>query len=211
MDVSFLHRFGRALRNVWLLLDSRGFRFQSGFEPMTESSEYAIVGALYKTALQNSCSLAEALRSTFRKGHQVTMLWAFDRNYDMAKVRERMVSTEQVKALQELLTFRGFAADKHIVLAPNKLSPQAKKESLTAEIFLFDDLMIDLPRHELVLPHVVVSESEVKAHLGAAIRVADLPQLPTSDPIARWFGFPVGTLVRVDNPTMPAYRIVVEG
>ena len=117
-----------------------------------------------------------------------------------------MTSTDQIKAVQEAI--RDAPEASHIVLVPMKLSPQAKKEVLNAEVFLFDDLLINLSAHEWVLPHKRVTIEDARAVLGAALNPEDLPVLPRSDPVAKWWAFPEGSIIRIDNPTMISYRIV---
>jgi len=160
------------------------------------------MGLLYKKAA--NCSLAEAAKVVYVRGTEQLTLWTLDRNYDPVRLRDRMISTDQIKSIQDQARGPGH----HVVLSPNKLSPQAKKE-LVLELFLFDELMIELPKHELVMKHTVVSEAEVKSYLGPSLHVKDLPVLPTSDPVARWFGFKAGTLLQIENPVMPSWRIVV--
>lgn len=174
----------------------------------TINDPYEYAGCLYKLSNETKVSLADAARAVFKHkdGHTIA-LWCLDRNYDIAKSRERMVSTDQMKAINELIEHHD--ADKHIVISPNKLSPQAKKEYLRAEIFLFDELMIDLPRHEMVYKHSLVSEDTVKSVLGLALNISDLPRLPITDPVAKWYAFPVGSVVFVDNPSIKTFRIVV--
>jgi DNA-directed RNA polymerase subunit H (RpoH/RPB5) len=203
MDLQFLKRFGRAIVNVRRMLRDRGFLVDC-----TEDDELAVMGALYKNAVARKISLTEAFVTEYANdsGNRVCV-WAFDRNYDAVKCKDRMVSTDQVKTMNDSIRSRDNV--EHVVLSPNKLSPQAKKEACDASVFLFDDLLIDLPRHELVPKHSVVTEAYVKKVLGEALRIQDLPVLPTSDAVARWYGFRVGSIVFVDNPMMPTFRIVL--
>lgn len=205
MDLTFLQRLGKALKNAHVMLRSRGLRQSTGLvlpdEPM------AIAGMLYVKAKEAKASLGHVASSSWATADGHTLgLWVIDRNYDVAKSRERMTSTDQVKGLQETLSSSD--QESHIVLVPMKLSPQAKKETLNADVFLFDDLLIDLTKHEWAIPHVPVSLTLAREFLGGALEPSDLPVLPLSDPMARWFGFAAGTIVRIDNPTMVSYRIV---
>ena len=210
-----MYGLGLALQNASKMLTDRGYRAVSGLlaqpEAQPPAEPYDLSGAVYASSRAADCSLGEAVRSTFRDalGHTL-MLWCFDRNYDTAKGRDRMISTDQVKALQELF-FAVETSVEHLVLSPTKLSPQAKKERLDAELFLFDELLIDIPRHELVVPHKVVSEADVKSVLGTALKTSDLPVMLRSDAMARWYNWPIGTLVFIDNPEVPSYRIVSDG
>ena len=206
MDLTFLQRLGKALQNAHTMLRSRGLSQTSGL--VLPDEPLAIAGLLYTKAKELKCSLGHAARSTWTSGPTgpSTGLWVIDRNFDVAKSRERMTSTDQVKALQECLSEASY--DTNIVLVPMKLSPQAKKENLHADVFLFDDLLIDLTKHEWSIPHVPVSLAEARMVLGAALEPSDLPVLPLADPMARWYGLCAGTIVRIDNPTIVSYRVV---
>lgn len=209
MDIDFLWRFGRAMQHAWCMIRDRGFD-----APDTTSEPFEIVGQLYTKSIQSRSSLADNCKTVYSnaKGSNLILV-CFDRNYDTLKCKSRMISTDQVKAMQESIL--KMPRGRVVCLAPNKLSPQAKKEKLLdhdgqpVDIFLFDELMIDLPRHELVCAHRPVQPEAVKKLLGQTLVVTDLPQLPRTDPIAKWFGFSAGTIVQIDNPVMPSWRIVV--
>lgn len=227
MDSTYLYGLGLALKNACNMLRDRGYVPVSGVLSYSTTSPggtvagatpYDISGAVYARSIAAECSLGESSRCTFECGSKTIMLWCFDRNYDTVKGRDRMISTDQVKALQDLLCSAGAATGstvghtvEHIVLSPTKLSPQAKKERLDAELFLFDELLIDIPRHELVVPHRVVTETAVKSVLGTTLKTSDLPVMLRTDAMARWYNWPIGTLVFLDNPEVPSYRIVSDG
>jgi len=201
MDLVFLYRLGLAVSNCMRLLRDRGYQVPDPLGP------YETAGFLYKKAKQNKCSLGEAVHETYRRSDGTMLeLWAIDRNYDQIKCKERMVSTDQIKMLNESIAKNN--SMEHIILCPNKLSPQAKKEQHQGLFLLFDDLLIDIPRHELVLRHTEVSEACMKSFLGPKMTKSDLPILPTSDAVARWYGFKKGSIVFVDNPVMPSFRYV---
>ena len=203
MDTAFLYRLGRANINIVNMLRDRGYIIENAF-----TDPYELAGHYYVKASNEKTSLAEAAKRVYRhKDGHYTSVWCLDRNYDIAKCRERMVSTDQIKAVNDLIESCD-DAQCHIILSPNKLSPQAKKEALQGELFLFDDLMVDLPRHELVVPHTIVTEEAVKKVLGQTLRVDDLPRLSITDPIARWYGFKRGSIVYIDNPSIKTFRIV---
>lgn len=212
MDIDFLWRFGKSLQNAYILLKDRGYIVDI-VDDNFPNRPFEIVGSLYTQSIHNKKSLAENCRHTFAHpdGSKITLL-VFDRNVDLIKNKSRMISTDQVKAMQEVIKT---IEDRVLVVAPNKLSPQAKKEKLMGpndepvDIFIFDDLLIDLPRHEMVNKHTRIDVSQLQKILGATLNPSDLPQLPTSDPISRWYGFVKGQIVHVENPVMPTFRIVV--
>lgn len=206
MDVTFLRRLGLALINSKRLLRDR----KANVTP-DEDGPLAVMGRVYAKAVASGQSLAEAASFSASTPDGITYkVWILDRNYDPLRCRERMVSTDQIKAMQAAIVNHGGPKAHHIVLSPNKLSPQAKKEALSANVLYFDDLLIDLPRHVLAVPHRAVSLDAARRVLGSSLKPSDLPLLPTSDPMARWYGFEPGTIVFLDNPTMPSFRVVVK-
>lgn len=202
-----MYRFGTAVLNCRRLLKDRGYSV-----PDDTTDAFKTAGAIYVKARSNKLSLGEAVRTTYKHPDgRLVSVWCLDRNYDVSKNKERMISTDQIKALGELINGPvGPGGPGHIVLSPNKLSPQAKREYLCAELFLFDELMIDLPRHELVVRHKPITQEEAKSILGPSLLVSDLPRLPMTDPMARWHGFQAGQVVFIDNPSLPSFRVVVK-
>ena len=229
MDVPFLYRLGTAYKNVITLLGDRGYD-TSGVEKFDNPLQWS--GQLYCKAKEQKCSLGEAMRQTFRGPGKSITLFCIDKNYDIAKAKERMVSMDQMKSFRDIMessvtnqgptqgpnqgpmgpgtTHGPTQGPSHswILLVPFKLSPQAKKENIDAQIFMFDDLLINVPKHDLVVPHIVVSEETAKKILGHTLNIADLPILPIDDPVSRWYDFQAGQIVFLKNPTMPSFRIV---
>lgn len=204
MDEIFLYRFGLALKNLGHLLRDRQYETPQNY--FYSSNEYEIVGLVYAAAKESHISLAEVIRCTLTNtsGHKIS-IWAFDRNYDQVKGRDRMISTEQVKYLGDKI--RTIESD-HLVLSPIKLSPQAKKEiSSNVELFLFEDLLINIPKHNLVFKHLKVTQEEMESVLGP-IKASDLPIIPINDPMTKWHVWPKGTIIFIDNPVMKSFRIV---
>jgi len=207
MDVAYLQKLGQVIRNAHRMLRDRGYLVTMADieDPMDISAK------AYKKALEMKKSLGEALCETFKpvqhSGTKALDLWVLDRNYDFAKNRDRMISTDQIKSVLQKTNPDHLS----VIVCPNKLSPLAKKEPLQQgiELFLFDELLIDLPRHELVVPHTIISEDQVRKYLGKTLCPTDLPVLLSNDPIAKWFAFSKGSIVQLDHPVMPSWRIVV--
>ena len=211
MDTLYLYRLGKSVQNVYHMLQDRGFRVD---ETIFKLEPLVLASNIYEKARTNQMSLGESIHETFAQKDQsssnVCHVWCLDRNFDILRNRERMISTDQIKTLMDLI----YATDpnieqSHIIMSPNKLSPQAKKEvHERLNIFLFDELLIDLPRHELVLAHKVVTEDTLKEYLGTHMNKFDLPVLPIYDPVARWYDFPKDSIIFIDNPVIPSFRIV---
>jgi DNA-directed RNA polymerase subunit H (RpoH/RPB5) len=203
MDQSYLYKFGLAINNLGRLLKDRGYSVSEvsffGDDPLRT------VGQIHKIAKSRNCSLGEAVRRTFNCEKPSLSIWCLDRNYDASRQRDRMISTEQVKYLCDVMD----PDDINLVLSPNKLSPQARKEMPKhAELFLFEDLFIDLPRHSLCVHHEVITIEKLRTVLGETMQPTDLPLLLKSDPMVRWYGWPKGTIIFLKNPVMNSFRIV---
>ena len=182
MDESFLYTFGLVKRNTYFLLQSRGYTTREPMQPMEEISR------LYDIAKAKQISLAEAASECIQ-GCSVIFL---DRNYNPAKRKEKMIGTDQITAVHSL-------PNQKLIIAPSKLSPQAKREAISLKLFLFDQLLIRLPNHIYVFPHVAVDEQAGD----------ELPQILETDPIIQWYGYPKGTVVKITRADGPTYRVVV--
>lgn len=209
MDLIFLNRFGLVYKNFTSLLKDRNYDTRE-MEALIGQSGTETAGNIYTKSILQNCSLAEATRFTVssssnKKGIKI---WMLDRNFDFMKQRERMTSTDQVKNVFKEIESDLFNA--HIIVCPVKCSPQAKKElPMNSEYFIFDELLIDLPRHVLVSKHTPISLESAKTYLGINLRAEDLPSIPQSDPIAKWYGWPQNTILFIDNPVLPKFRLVV--
>jgi DNA-directed RNA polymerase subunit H (RpoH/RPB5) len=201
MDNQYLFRLGVSLQNVRRMIKDRGYEIG----PILQDP-YEVASQLYCKAIERGISLGDAAHETFKGPKGKLSLWCLDRNYDVVKSRERMISMDQMKIANDLISRDN--ADVHILLLPHKQSPQAKREPCAAQIFLFTEMSIDLPRHRLVVPHIPVSENDAKLILGDKLDIRDLPVMPSTDPISKWFGFEVGTVVYIKNPIMPSFRCV---
>ena len=181
------------------------------FQLITSNDALEVSGNIYLNAIKLNCSLSVSTRVTLTSNrHEGTIaIWSLDRNYDSVKCKDRMISTDQIKYLSGLIAKS--RADRHVIICPFKLSPHAKKEAAllpNSEYFLFDELMIDLPRHILVLNHRPISVEEARSVLGQAMSPQDLPVLPLSDPVRKWYSWKKDTIIFIDNPTVPSFRIV---
>lgn len=212
MDTTYLYRLGTVAKNLRNIIRDRGYTCE--LDLITDDA-FETAGLLYRRSMQTKLSLGTSLRTIVKHKtlDKYLCIWPVDRNYDPLKLRERMTSTDQIKAINEDIAALKLRPEtcSHIVVCPTKCSPQARKEILACcEVFLFDQLLIDLPRHVQVSPHKVISEALLKEFLGKSVVAKDLPRITQSDPIAKWYAWPVGTIIYVDNPVMPKFRIVSE-
>lgn len=83
------------------------------------------------------------------------------------------------------------------------------------EFFKFDDLLINISKHELVPKHELCSEEEKRLVLKKyRAKETQLPKILQTDPMARYLGARKGELVKINRDSETAgqyivYRIVI--
>ena len=124
--------------------------------------------------------------------------------------------------VQHVRTARARWPDKKIVLvahggctpylASRVRGEVADDECRDVEVFATASLHVDLPRHVLVPEHRVVGPDELARELRThGLRSADcLPKLLAHDPVARWYAWPPGTVVRVVRDELQDSGIVLQ-
>lgn len=125
-----------------------------------------------------------------------------------------------------LKTIKANTAMEIIIVSENELTVYIKKEiinfrairpDIQIESYTFEIFMFELPKHESVPKHTIVSEEEVEefCHLRCTRRQY-FPKILQSDPQAVWLGLKPGMCVRVDRlsetaGTAVAYRFCIKG
>jgi DNA-directed RNA polymerase subunit H (RpoH/RPB5) len=207
MDINYLYKFGLVLTNLRNLLRDRCYDTKDLDKFIKDDDPIETFSEVYAKAKLHKISFSDALKFEFVSTEKTLSIWFIDRNYDQAKLRERMTSTDQIKAVNEDID--KCLSDYNIIICASKCSPQAKKEvSSKAQLFIFDELLIDLPRHILVSRHSIVSEAEAKKYLGLSFEPKDLPRILITDPVAKWYNWSINQIVFIDNPVMPKFKIV---
>lgn len=109
----------------------------------------------------------------------------------------------------------------HVFLVtPEGLTPFARKElraedAPRVEVFTKAQLAFNVTRHWLVPTHTALTPTQKKKLLGGlGCKTSALPKLKDSDPVAHYFGWPPGTVVRINRRigTMEPetyYRVVI--
>lgn len=104
-----------------------------------------------------------------------------------------------------------------IIILQTGLTPYAKQavEKLSAgdrfrmEVFLENELLVNITRHQLVPRHQVLSDEEKKNLLRRyKLKESQLPRIQKTDPIARYYGLTPGTVVKITRPSETAGRYV---
>lgn len=199
MDEQFLYTFGLVKRNTLKMMKDRGYSVDA---ERLNKNVFEIVSEIYRNAKENNIALADAATETFSNGTNTKSVIFADRNFDFEKRKDKMISTDQIK---QILCFSDA-----IVVLPFKMSPQAKKEAnkSTLEIFTFEDLIFDIPRHCMYMPHKLVSLETFNDATGKQQRPQDLPKMLKSDAVARWFGFRGPCVIQIDRPEGILFRYI---
>lgn len=108
--------------------------------------------------------------------------------------------------------------DAIVVVQQTGITPYALKEQAQEhriESFMAHELMFNVTRHEVVPPHRALDRAEARAMLEHfRIKRSQLPLLPTTDPVARYYGWRPGTVVRIDRKLrgfeQTYYRLVTQ-
>ena len=77
------------------------------------------------------------------------------------------------------------------------------------EIFIMEELMVNITHHMLVPKHSVISAAE-KAELLKRYRAKEnqLPKIQCEDPVAKYFGVKRGDVMKIIRPSETAGRYV---
>lgn len=104
-----------------------------------------------------------------------------------------------------------------IIILQTGLTPYAKSavEKLSAgercrmEVFLENELIVNITHHVLVPKHEVLMEDAKRELLRRyKLKESQLPRIQKSDPIARYYGLSHGTVVKITRPSETAGRYV---
>ena len=197
----YLQRLPRVMQHVADLLDDRGYE---GF-PFSEATDAPVLG------LSKGCSIGEAISCVVK--HRVTganlHVCFLDPLFDVVKNKEIMTSSYQ---LHGLLTDLPSTAQ-CLVITYAKLSPDASNEASKLkkrmQVLTFKQLAFSLGKHVLVPKHVALSSAEaLEFEESRKLQRNKLPHLKQSDPVRIWYGWPKGTIVRIERPTGVIWRCV---
>jgi DNA-directed RNA polymerase subunit H (RpoH/RPB5) len=137
-----------------------------------------------------------------------------DVNYDESKRKEKMISSEQTKAAVTKWKQEFASCSQCVLISPTRLSPDAKREIIVDNLSLLsqDFLLVPVGRHKMVPKHTALKHAEAQEFLmHRKILLNQLPHLKKSDPVSSYYGFTVGTIVKIDRPgNIPYFRVVVD-
>ena len=215
-------RLGRVKRVSCLMMQDRNYKIGKKEEEILNLEDIQIGAFFLKEAIDKKISFAESFSASYsenitgtekdaKEGQKCAVIF-IDINFDEGKKKEKMVSTEQAKGA--LLHWKTNFADCQncIFITPGKLSPDAKKEvHHVAKLSLLSHEYLSFPkgRHVMVPKHQALEEEDARVFLSARkLTREQLPQLKLSDPISMYYGFQLGTIVKIQRASWTVFRIV---
>ena len=126
---------------------------------------------------------------------------------DIEKIKNEQVNylyfmMEQHKCHHAIVPYAAMASQASEILKTHAV--------FKVELFLYKHLLFDPTAHALVPPHTMVPVEEVKEELGKLVKPADLARISASDAIVRFYGWKIGSVIRIKRPEGVSYRIVAK-
>ena len=201
MDV-YLSRLPHCLQVLDMLLKSRGYRGH----PYANKTSIEIL----EEAHAKSISIGTLLSVLLAAGSSTLGLAWVDPVFDAAKGREVMTSAYQLKNAIDKFTTK---AESTLIVCYAKLSPDAQRMSQSVgnkvQLMTCQSLAVSLKDHVLVPRHTALTEEQAAEFERARnIKRSQLPMLRVNDPIVAWNNWQVGTIVRIERPQGPFWRVV---
>ena len=210
LNLDYLAKVGRSKKVSVLMMMDRGYQIPE--EEKFEDNDLGIGAKYLQLAKQSHTSLGNALSSVYYGDNKpTTLIMFFNNNYDESKKRNKMVSSEQAKNAISLWLEKYSECKECILIAPGKLSPEAKKEVIMDNLTVLTHEFLTFPiaRHDLVPQHIALTDKEKQEFTSARnIQCELLPQLKIHDPISLYYGYKIGTVVRISRPGWTVFRVV---
>lgn len=131
------------------------------------------------------------------------------------EVRNKLLGVKPISDKAERMEKDGVR--RAIIILQTGLTPYAKSavEKLSAsdrckmEVFLENELIVNITKHILVPKHEVLHDEAKRALLRRyKLKESQLPRIQKSDPIARYYGLAHGQVVKITRPSETAGRYV---
>lgn len=226
LDREYLERVGAAKRVQVRMMADRGHAISDAERGLAALTPLQVAAEYVARALERRVSLATALGAVYEADTtrpppqgsappRTAVVW-FDRPFDDARRVDRSVAQF---AVQEELAALAAAGLVHAVFVfPAKLSPPARRilalppPGLHVQQLPLAALAFPVVDHILVPPHRALAPPAAAALLARlALKPEQLPILSVADPVAAYYGYAPGTIVRVERDAGGAdvaYRIV---
>ncbi|CAK8533983.1 unnamed protein product [Lathyrus sativus] len=128
-------------------------------------------------------------------------------------VNDAKIGVKTVRGIiQRMLTenvFRGVLICQNPLSHYGRAAVSEMASKCRLEVFLEDELLVNITMHYLVPPHQVLTDAEKKALLNKyTVKETQLPRILMTDPIAKYYGLKRGQVVRIIRPSETAGRYV---
>lgn len=205
ISVEYVSQLGRVKKTTIQMMQDRDYTVPDSDLQLLSKDDLLVGCHFVNKAEKQGCSLAESMVSLYsHKTLKKLCVYFLDRNYDEDKCREKMISSEQIRTA----SLKWKKLTKNVLLIfPCKPSPEAKKELLSIKYLLHDFLWFPVGRHSMVPPHSLVNNFK-EFYTTRKIEPEHLPILRSTDPIAIYYDFPLGSLVKIQRPGWTVYRVV---
>lgn len=131
------------------------------------------------------------------------------------EVRGKALGVKPIAAKAERMERDG--VDRAIVVLQTGLTPYARQAvervndagKFRIEVFLENELLVNITHHQLVPAHVVLSTTDKHVLLKRYnLKETQLPKIQKTDPVARYYGLAQGQVVKITRPSETAGRYV---
>jgi len=121
-----------------------------------------------------------------------------------------------VKEIQDISgKMEAEGVNRAIMIVANSLTAFAKgviaeiSSRQTLEVFIENELLVNITKHVLVPQHRILTDEEKRTLLDRyKVKESQLPRIQYSDPVARYYGLQRGQVVRIVRPSETAGRYV---
>ena len=142
---------------------------------------------------------------------------------------DQTIASETIKKIEKLYSSDKDKVNRAIFILKNKnvLTPSAKKiltqdiatseakHNIIIDIFLIQELIINITEHKFVPKHIVLSEEEKNLFLSKTrIKPTQLPKIQLIDPVCKYLGVSKGDVIKIqrlntDGTVYISYRYTV--
>lgn len=201
-----ISRLFRVRRTVLELLSDRGFAVLDTEEDLRQPPE--VFKEHFVTANYNRESLTLLRQKRDDASDQIYVFFPDE-------VRNKLLGVKPISDKAERMEKDGVR--RAIIILQTGLTPYAKSavEKLSAsdrckmEVFLENELIVNITKHILVPKHEVLHDEAKRALLRRyKLKESQLPRIQKSDPIARYYGLAHGQVVKITRPSETAGRYV---
>lgn len=240
LSPTYLKQLGVAKINQIRMMRDRGHALSDVEADMLRADDPALaIGTFTGQALATGCSLSEALSGTYvpaaipTQGRlpDVTTVVFLDQQWEDAKRRGKMSSTDQVKsaldAARASSAFVASAVPNILIISPTPLTPDAKREIMDVgdvsmggsgarigecvrvQVMLLSDLYIPLQEHAMVPVHCRQTADQAATFcVTRNIHPTQLGIMPDLDAAAAYYDYRPNDIIAVTRPGSVEYRIV---